>query len=523
MKISKKLFLSLISIEIITMPNISYALDAEDLEVLKAEIRELKEQMRQIKSASKNNQNPVEKIPPDNKSLPIVKAQDGFGFKSADGKNEINLTGRIQADYHYFGKNDAQNADTPNLRRTYLTVQGKIYNDYEFKVSADFAQQSNLNSPSGVSSSTRSALDEAYFGINWWKQAKFRFGLFNMPFGLENYTSDLFNDFSERSLTEALSSSKERGAMVHGNPLDGLYYGLAVSSGRGKNVDNTDPNADSLEIIGRGTANFAQLFNKKNIVVHLGGGFSHGYISGNSPSNFQNASANTTDGFLVGQGHANSKTEGNGLTFFLPTPLYLTAGSEVERTRMGAEFAAAYGPIKLQSEYITHNYQGIGGIPETVSGVTSINRTTPFDSNIDAWYTSLNWLVTGESYSDNYTSEGTWGRIKPKQNFTINGAGWGALVLGARYSNYDASDFSRGKVGGVNALTGAYSAYNMPTGAHAYTLAATWILNPYTRLSVNYINTQFENGVLAVKDNLGNAVGITDGERAVTLRGQFDF
>ena len=344
---------------------------------------------------------------------------------------------------------------------------------------------------------------KAYFGINWWKQAKFRFGLFNMPFGLENYTSDLFNDFSERSLTEALSSSKERGAMVHGNPLDGLYYGLAVSSGRGKNVDNTDPNADSLEIIGRGTANFAQLFNKKNIVVHLGGGFSHGYISGNSPSNFQNASANTTDGFLVGQGHANSKTEGNGLTFFLPTPLYLTAGSEVERTRMGAEFAAAYGPIKLQSEYITHNYQGIGGIPETVSGVTTINRTTPFDSNIDAWDTSLNWLVTGESYSDNYTSEGTWGRIKPKQNFAINGAGWGALVLGARYSNYDASDFSRGKVGGVNALTGAYSAYNMPTGAHAYTLAATWILNPYTRLSVNYINTQFENGVLAVKRQSG--------------------
>ena len=56
MKISKKLFLSLISIEIITMPNISYALDAEDLEVLKAEIRELKEQMRQIKSTSKSNQ-----------------------------------------------------------------------------------------------------------------------------------------------------------------------------------------------------------------------------------------------------------------------------------------------------------------------------------------------------------------------------------------------------------------------------------------------------------------------------------
>lgn len=458
----------------------------------------------------------------DKKSTPVVTAgEEGFGFKSADGKNAIALTGPVQAGYRTYGKTDAQNANTEELRRAYLTVSGKMYGDYDFKVSGDFAQQTNdsglvtsVTSTTAVTAvkSNKTILDEAYFGINWWKQAKFKIGQFNMLFSLENTTSDLFNDFTERSLTEALTPSKERCAMIHGNPTDGIYYGLALSTGRGKNANNTDVQVDEPEVIGRGIVNLAKFAKLDRTVLHVGGSFSHGYILGNQATKSNTLSKNS---FLAGQGNAASQTEGRGITFFTPTDLSVAAGNDIERIRLAAEAAVALGTVQLQSEYVTHNYSGDSTLP---------GYRGAFDKDINAWYLSENWLVTGESYVDNYLADGTWGRIKPKHNFNTDGTGIGAVVLGASYSEYDAGDFLTG-VGAIEKVrnSGAYSTISTPTGAHAWTVAATWILNPNTRLAIDYIDTKFDGGYVAVKDNQAGTIGITNGEKALTFRGQFDF
>ena len=126
---------------------------------------------------------------------------------------------------------------------------------------------------------------------------------------------------------------------------------------------------------------------------------------------------------------------------------------------------------------------------------------------------SANWLVTGESYTDSYLQENaTWGRIKPKNNVDFANGKFGSIVLGLRYSDYSANDFGTG-VGAV--ATGA------STGAHALTGAATWILTPNTRLAVNYIDTTFENG--KATSAAPNIVSTASSEKAITLRGQFDF
>ena len=493
----------------LTFSGQALANDSDELEKLRQLVQELDQK---VKILDRKGELAEEAAAEKKKVTPIVQTEDGFGFKSADGKNEIKLQGRVQADYHAFGKNDAQNADTFDLRRAYLTLAGKVYKDYDFKVTGNFADQ--VADASGAKT-TKTILDEAYIGINWWKQAKFRVGQFQMPFGLETSTSDLFNDFTERSVVNALTPFKERGAMVHGNPIDGVYYGLAASTGRGKNADNTDTNNDSPEVVGRGVANLAKLFNIDNSVVHVGGSFSHGYISNNQVTNSNTLTANS---FLVGQGTASSKTEGNGLTFFTPQGITGgTAATEIERTRLGAETAVAYGPVKLQGEYINTNYSGNAKInnPDATFGAL-----TNFDSNIKAWYVSANWLVTGESYADSYLAEnGTWGRIKPKNNVDFANGKLGAVVLGLRYSDYDASDFGARTVGGVATATGSTTT---PTGAHAWTGGLTWILNPNTRLAVNYVDTTFTGGKVKFTDASGNTQ-YTDGEKAITLRGQFDF
>ena len=450
----------------------------------------------------------------DNKKTAIVpKFKDGISLESADGKHSISINGRVQADYHAYGKSDAQNTNSFDVRRAYLTVKGKIYNDYDFNVSADFGQ-----GQSGASTGT-SQMDVAYFGINWWPQAKFRFGQFDMPFGLEHLTSDLFTDFTERSFTDALVPGKERGAMIHGAPFKGVYYGLAASNGRGKSVNNADNQVDGVDIIGRATVNLAEVMEQAGVVYHVGGDFSHGYIS---PNQATNSGTLATNSFLVGQGAAASQTEGRGITFFTPTGLSAPAGEDVKRTRLGLEGAVAIGPVKLQSEWMKHNYSGNNNAIAAGAGLPAVAAGS-YDKDVTAWYVSANWLVTGESYADTY-KDGVWGRIKPKNNFEHGDAGFkgaGAWVIGLRYSDYDASDFSSG-VGRVGLVNGAGTS-KTPDGAHAWTAGVTWIINPNLRFAANYIDTKLIDGVAGIKNNQGAVIGTTDGEQALTLRGTFDF
>ena len=497
----------LIASGIISLPLAAHANDSSELEELRALVQQLDQK---VKVLARNGELAEEQTAEVKKSTPIVTTgADGFGFKSADGKNAITLNGRVQAEYRAYGKSDVQNADTFDLRRAYLTLQGKVYGDYDFKITGDFAQQSN--DASGAKT-TKTILDEAYFGINLVPQAKLRFGQFNMPFGLENYTSDLFNDFTERAVTEALTPSKERGAMVHGNPVKGVYYGLALSTGRGKNANNTDTQVDSPEVIGRATVNLANFVNVSDTVLHVGGSFSNGSISDNQATN---SNTLTTNAFIAGQGNASSQTEGRGITFFTPSGFGGAAGDSVERTRLGAEAALAIGSIKLQSEYITHNYKGNNAAIPLSTGYKTVSAGS-FNKDIDAFYVSANWLVTGESYADSYLADGTWGRIKPKHNFSLADGNLGAVVLGLRYSKYDAADFASG-TGAGQVATGT------ATGEHAWTAAATWILNPNTRLAINYIDSRFEGGYVTVKNDIGGTGVNATGEKALTLRGQYDF
>jgi len=426
---------------------------------------------------------------------------DGINFESADKTFLMQINGRIQLDGRYYGKNDSQNLDQVDVRRAYLGVKGKIYNDYEYNVTTDLAQ-----GQSGATTGT-SQLDVAYFGINWWSQAKFRFGQFDMPFGLEHLTSDLYVDFQERSFTDQLAPGKERGAMVHGAPINGVYYGLAVSTGRGKNVSDKDQNVEGVDVIGRLTANLATLAGlTDNTVLHVGGDFSHGYVSQNQAFNGSTIGA----GNFKPAGQSLGVTEGRGITFFTPTAFSSTlTTNDVERTRLGLEGAVAYGPVKLQSEWARHNYSGLAS--------TKVNGTTSFDKDIDAWYVAANWMVTGEPYAATY-ADGLWGRIHPTSDFVHPGmgSGLGAIQLNIRYSEFDGSDFANGNGPGSVAK-------GTPTGAHAWTAGVTWFLNPQVRLMANYVGTKFEDGVVTVKNVTGTSVGTTDNERAMIVRGVLDF
>lgn len=422
------------------------------------------------------------------KTAVTAKFKDGISFESGDGDNKMAINGRIQLDYRNFDWNEgdstganANDADTFDVRRAYLGAKGTFAKYYDFEVTADFSQAVG-STPAGYT-----PLDVAYMNVKWWKQAQFQFGQFKMPFSLEERTSSRFLDFQERSFVNnsSLVPGKERGAMIHGTPFTGVNYALAFSNGQGKNTNEVDIREDSKDVIAHVDTNIAEIMGMKDSVIHLGAS----YANGDLPA------------AAVGS----QRTEGRGASFFGATAFNgglpgsgTGTKNTMERTRTGLEAAYTYGPFKAQAEWAKANFDG----------KTSTNVS--YDRDITASYVEALWLITGESYADSYKG-GKFDRIRPKNDFNPSGSGWGALEAGLRFSKFDASEFKTTNAAGTGVLTAG-----LTNEADSWTLGLKWLPTPNSRFLLNYVDTDFDTPV--------TVNGVTeDGEKAITLRAQFDF
>lgn len=405
------------------------------------------------------------------------KLKDGsLVFESTDKNFSFAPTVRLQLDYRKFGGDAAgATANTFDIRRGFLGLKGKFYGSYEWLIIGDFGGGNGA-----------SVLDEAYLNVNYWKEAQFRVGQFKMPFSLEEMTSDLFTDFMERSMGNSMVPNKERGIMVHGTPWAGTTYALALSTGQGKNANETVNTVDSNDIIARGTINFAELFSWKDTVVHLG----VGYTTGTEP---------------IGAA-VSGRTESRGIIFFTPSTF---TGADLSRTRTGLEGVLAYKNFKIQTEMMSVNY----------SGVSAAN--VGYDKKITSNYVDIMWMITGEHYADRY-KDGKFDRMKPKKDFdykTLSGGGW---EVGIRFSQFNADDFATGKAGtGVIPTSTASAAFT--TSATSITYGVNWILNPRTRLMLNYVDTKFNSPVIVSQAASTPSVAKTNGEKVIMMRLQYDF
>ncbi|HSH71965.1 MAG TPA: porin [Methylophilaceae bacterium] len=408
--------------------------------------------------------------------------KDGLVFDDGTGKWKLQINGRIQADYKSYEPDEWRN-DTFSIRRARFGGTFSFLKDFAVRVEGEYA-----NDNTGARGTT--ALTYGYLDYTRWAAAKIRVGQFKPFFGLERPQSTNFTDFTELSLATSngaiFNSTYDRGIMVFGDPLTWLNYNAYVVNGTGQNNDDV---RDSKDVGGRINANFAALGDIKNAVIHVGASASDGSI-----------------GFSTSTGNSIAQsTESNGNQFFSVANISsTTAGTTTtasrftsDRSRLGLETALAYGPLKFQAEYIKANFEGRRG-PVTV---------TAFDNDIKAWYADLNWMVTGEAYSEAYKS-GVFGRIKPKNNFDDKD-GWGAFELGLRYSKFDASDFK-------SILPAATATTAFTSEADSLTAGAKWILNPNARILLNYIRTRFDNDI-RINSKLD------DIEKAVVVRAQYDF
>jgi phosphate-selective porin OprO/OprP len=384
--------------------------------------------------------------------------ENGIGLKSKDGNNTAQFTGRIHMDYRQYtpdygvGQTTDSYQNLAEVRRARFGVRGQFAKDFKYQLLANFGASDGF-------SSTSSTADEMWVNYAANPEMQFQFGLFKMPFSLEQMTSSNNLDFMERSLigqndTEFIPA-KETGFMLHGVPKPGLTYAIAASRGK----SNKSAEFDGLDYIGRVTTNIAELTGSKAYTAHLGAAYSTGEIkSGVAPASGRTESR-MQSGWFTGSALSGATT----------------------RTRQGLEAAFAYNGFKVQGEQFNFKY----------------DAATGSDQEIKGYYVQAVYNLTGESHA---YKDGAFGWIKP--NNPIDKGGRGAWQVGVRMSEFDASD--------VSVATGKSNR------ATAMTYGLTWFCTDNLRFMLNYVDTKFD----ALVGSSGSRV---NGDKAIMFRSQLSF
>lgn len=193
--------------------------------------------------------------------------KNGLSFEDGSGAWKLGINGRVQADYRSFSP-DIAAADTFNIRRARLGVNVGM-KDYAARLEAEYSGTAN-NGSVGL---TYAHVDYLHFN-----GFKLRAGQFKPFYGLERAMNANFTDFQERASTDyLLGATFDRGVMVFGEPVPGLFYNASWTDGKGVNTatangDETDAKYDNKDALVRVVGNIAQFADWKDSVIHVGGG-----------------------------------------------------------------------------------------------------------------------------------------------------------------------------------------------------------------------------------------------------------
>jgi len=289
---------------------------------------------------------------------PTVKEKDGaFILSSPNGKNSIQLTGRLHFDAKY---NDIKDSDYLaedvisanhdynsgsmashfNIRRARIGVKGRLGGLADYEIVGNFAGTAGV--------------DVAFLDINKYEPLGLTFGKFKVAPNLEIKTSSNNIDMIERSYVSQNVPEKKFGAALHGE-FTGLTYFGSVFQNNDSALSQTDSN---LSTAGRATANFAELMGNKDMVLHVGlNGYQSNYqiqpiTTTNTSDGVSTSSRATVFSFNSGgqgispayRGQVGGSMTASGYGYLSPNTANVKAGN------YGLEGIAAYNNFKVQGE-----------------------------------------------------------------------------------------------------------------------------------------------------------------------------
>ncbi len=360
--------------------------------------------------------------------------------KAADAamKPSINWTFQIQADSIWSDQDAANRAavgsipDGAVFRRARLGVFGD-YGPIEYRLALDFAL------------SGRPSFLDAFVGLNDVPGlGRARVGYFFEPFGLEQYSQNRFLTFLERSLTsDPISPGRNLGTMANNTFADqrGTW---AIGAFHTDSDVFGDSSGNDFRAAVTGRVTYLAWYDEESAgrdLFHLGVAYS------------ARATKNDEVQFAVRPEVRLGAAVPN-VPNFVDTSLIAASFYQL----VGVEALLVRGRFSAQSEYV------VVPVDTKAAGAVCFH----------SWYAMGSVFLTGENRAYRRRT-GTLERISPLRDFIRQdtrgfGSGPGAWELAVRLSHLD---LSNGVVRGGR-LTDL-------------TVGVNWYLNPYTRLTANYI------------------------------------
>jgi len=474
----------------------------------------------------------------------------GFGFKSKDGKSELNITGRLHFDARmindehgqYSDRDSSSMADRFTVRRARIGASGVFNKDINYEVVTNLV------------GSSANLLDTAWANYRFSPEAQVRVGRFKQPFGLETLGSSNNIGFMERSYQDQIAPGKQAGVMFHGEHSSSMTYSLSAYQA-GFSPEQSEGSLGREGAL-RLTYNLAKMIQGAgdDVLLHVGVAGTTGNFDVVPTTSSQDGSDRTTRGAFVSfndefgglRNVYRNRVLGtppctNTSSFISPTAaagssasvqcafggysLRAADSASVNRQLTGLEFAFAKGPAKLQGEYTVGDYTA------TSQAVTSSGAryATQSKGDVKVYYVEFLYNITGEPWAPTYRA-GVVGNVKPNSNFNFaDMSGTGAWQVGLRYSQYDASSFGD-NVSSSGASTNyprtgnaQYQIEGSPKG-NTVTLGLNWILNPNAIIMFNYAQTKFGYAFLPVDIGTPSAPAKRgDESHAFMIRSQFNF
>jgi len=387
-----------------------------------------------------------EKIKKPQNNLATVDLSDGLKITSGDKNFTAQIGTMLQLDAANYNSNikDSTGRDLANagseFRRVRLSMNGTLYNTWDYKTEIDFANGSQL-------------IDGylTYRGFKTQTPVQLTLGYFKIPFSQESLMADKGLTFMERSLPNSFLNARAPGAMIaagsdnwstafmlHGEQISAAASALSDEGGGASWRTTWAP------LIGPGAT------------LHLGAS-----LATRAPS--QNNTALTTTPITYTESvRFRSKPESN----IIETRLIDTGNIvNVDRTDLwGIELGASLKTLGFNAEYIDTTIQRRKGLD---------------DLHFSGWFAQASWSITGEERTYKGDKD-LFDGIKPAKTFDQGGIG--AWELAARLSQVDFNDgewVMRNKMP-VPEINGGKQ--------RNLTLALNSYLNSYLRASLNYVH-----------------------------------
>jgi len=292
---------------------------------------------------------------------------------------------------------------------------------------------------------------EAWIGYQQFAFASAKYGLFKIPFSVDENTGATNLDFAYRSLAaSSLAPGRDTGWMVHGAIFDhavGYEYGTFDHDGHNAHVGS-----NPVRVTGGQTRAWritSQPFRRV----------------GSKWNDLEIGYAQTSSALDEGLPSIKGKTF-SGFEFYKSH--YWVNG---DRRRSGLELRFRPGPFSLKSEYIRVTEERRG---------QSVYNTDLSPLTATGWYVSGTWAVTGELKS--------LGLDEP--NHPVLRGGIGAIEVGARIEKLSFNSVAGEQAPDVMGSRAARADIVLRNSDQAITVGANWYPNRWFKLQFNLIREE---------------------------------